>query len=174
MSIDDYNITTDNVNSYVQFQSSNINKHSEDTFECRDLLRDSDSSVVFDSDSDVDENPNFRNNGNNVIRTASHNHKQGAIVIEETRCSKYHDLVKQSQIDVQTSSDLTIGTKYVYQGPVTIKQFLIDKNRERTTGVDYKGLETSNRDTSTTNGMLLRDHSYDVMQDYRRVSLRIV
>lgn len=173
MSIDkDQNLTTDSVNSLPQSTLNNLNKPSK--FDCHSLspsitnvtiesLSDGDSSII-DSDSDLDELPKtaadfFRSK---VVCSASGSDEQneGVIVINETNSSDKNNVIKQPQIGsiaVQNSSDITFGNKTFYQGPVTIKQFLLEKNQWRSTesGVDNKGFQGSHRDVSADNGKLM-------------------
>lgn len=171
---DQHNITTDNVNSTVHSKCNNLNKPSDKKFECYssspspssnnvtiESLSDDDCSSVVDSDSDIDEIPKsaaefFRNKA--VCTTNGiHDQNQGVIVINETNSSDNSNVVKQPQIGsiaVQNSTDITFGNKTFYQGPVTIKQFLLEKNQWRATdnGADNRGFEASNRDISATSG----------------------
>lgn len=171
MSIDQMqNITTDNVNISMQPKLNNVNKPSDKTFDCHsrshspsinnvtiESLSDEDSSIV-DSDSDVDELPKsaadfFRNKS--VCLANEQN--QGVVVINETNSSDSNNVAKQPQIGsiaVQNSSDITFGNKTFYQGPVTIKQFLLEKNQWRQTdsGADNRGFEQSNVDLSENSG----------------------
>lgn len=173
MSIDQIqNITTDNVKPSTQPNINNLNKSSK--IECHspspscnnitiESLSDGDSSVV-DSDSDIDEIPKsaadfFRNK---VVCTTngdgSHEQNQGVIVINETNSSDNNNVAyKQPQIGsiaVQNSTDITFGNKTFYQGPVTIKQFLLEKNqwRPHDSGADNRAFDGSNRDVSSNEG----------------------
>ncbi|XP_037045309.1 peptidoglycan-recognition protein LC-like isoform X1 [Bradysia coprophila] len=164
------NITTDSVISYKLPTLNDLNGPSDSKFDCHSLspsinnvtiesLSDGDSSVI-DSDSDIDEIPKtasefFRNR---VVCTTngSHDQNQGVIVINETNSSDKNNVAKQPQIGsiaVQNSSDITFGNKTFYQGPVTIKQFLLEKNQWRPTesGEENRGFEASNRDISADN-----------------------
>lgn len=173
MSIDQKqnNITTDNVSYSVQTKVNDLNRPSDKSIECHrsspisnnvtiESLSDDDSSVV-DSDSDIDEIPKSASDffQNKVICTTngSHEQNQGVIVINEKNSSDNNNVAKQPQIGsiaVQNSTDITFGNKTFYQGPVTIKQFLLEKNqwRQSESGVDNGGFEASNRDIPATNG----------------------
>lgn len=169
MSMDQHNITTDNLNFPVQ--SNNLNKPSDNKFGCHsssnvtiESLSDGDSSSVVDSDSDIDEIPKSASDffRNKVICTSSGNQdqNQGVIVINETSSSDNNNVAKHPQIGsiaVQNSSDITFGNKTFYQGPVTIKQFLLEKNQWRSTdtGTDNKSFEGSNVDIIKTNGKFI-------------------
>lgn len=96
------------------------------------LQDDCDSSIASDSDCDFDiqdyniastSNDRIENveNGGGVITT-------GAIVVSQ---NIEKDVTKPQigSIAVQNSSDITFGNKTFYQGPVTIKQFLLDHNK---------------------------------------------
>lgn len=172
MSIDQVNdIRTDCVNT-SQPKLNNFTQSSDSKFDCHSLapsnnvtiesLSDGDSSVV-DSDSDIDEIPktasDFFRNTSVCVTSGSHDQSQGVIVINETISSDKNDVVKHPQIGsiaVQNSSDITFGNKTFYQGPVTIKQFLLEKNQWRPTesGVENRGFETSTADASADNGKL--------------------
>lgn len=174
MTIDQHNITTDNASFSMQSKFNNLNKPSDKKYECHsssptsnnvtiESLSDDDCSSVVDSDSDIDEIPKsaadfFRNKVVCTTNNGSHEQNQGVIVINETNSSDNNNVAnKQPQIGsiaVQNSSDITFGNKTFYQGPVTIKQFLLEKNQWRATdnGADNRGFEASNRDISATNG----------------------
>lgn len=170
MSIEQHNITSDNVNS-MHSKCNNLNKPSDNKFECHssstscnvtiESLSDCDDSSVVDSDSDIDEIPKSASDffRNKIVCTTSGNHEenQGVIVINESNTSDNDKIARQPQIGsiaVQNSSDITFGNKTFYQGPVTIKQFLLEKNQWRPTdsGADNKGFEASNRDVSASTG----------------------
>lgn len=174
MSIDQKeNITTDNVNSSIQSKCNDLNIPIDNKFERHspspvsnnvtiESLSDGDSSSVVDSDSDIDEIPksaaDFFRTKTVCTTNSSHEQNQGVIVINETNSSDNSNVAtKQPQIGsiaVQNSSDITFGNKTFYQGPVTIKQFLLEKNQWRQTepGVENEGFDASNRDVSTSDG----------------------
>lgn len=102
-------------------------------------IEDDDSSVI-DSDSDADEivlkskqellhHSSLHNNSNNIVPSSLNT------VIEcEPKFSNDEQIISTYQkpvigsIALQNSSDITFGNKTFYQGPVTIKQFLLDSN----------------------------------------------
>lgn len=176
MFINQRNITTDNANSSVQSLANNKNIPSDDNNHSDspnlsnnnvtiESLSDGDCSSVVDSDSDIDiEIPKSASDffRNEIICTSngSLGSNQGVIVTNEISTSENNNVAKQPQIGsiaVQNSSDITFGNKTFYQGPVTIKQFLLEKNqwRRSDTGADNKGFEASNGDVSTKNGRSL-------------------
>ena len=100
---------------------------------------DIDSSSVADSDSDTEDIPaavdfvqpniGFRALNGTVIKDNS------------VDLVQHRDTAKQTSIGsiaVQNSSDITFGNKTFYQGPVTIKQFLLEKDHwvQRENGTD--------------------------------------
>lgn len=119
------------------------------------LNDDDDSSSVADSDSDFDDIhtkvPAFiaeaiRNGGSPSTLPAMSN---GMIVINNG-VSSVSDLIAGGvgngrpnigSIALQNSSDITFGDKTFYQGPVTVKQFFLEKDRWRTNsaGVEVGG-----------------------------------
>lgn len=187
MSIDQKqnNITTDNVSYSVQTKGNDLNRPSDKNIECHrsspisnnvtiESLSDDDSSSVVDSDSDIDEIPKTASDffQNKVVCTTngSHEQNQGVIVINEKNSSDNNNVAKQPQIGsiaVQNSTDITFGNKTFYQGPVTIKQFLLEKNQWRQTesGVDNRGFEASNRDNAANGKSKSRSMSNSLCKD---------
>lgn len=113
---------------------------------------DEDDSSVIDSDSDVD---NVINCNENDYRSAS-----GVVLVSKnldppnfcqssTLCANNDAKPNIGSIAVQNSSDITFGNKTFYQGPVTIKQFVYDKNKWKETEPpesDNLGYENSSTD----------------------------
>lgn len=93
---------------------------------------DDDESSVIDSDSDIEDviNCNDRNNrsANGIVLMDKHldppNLCQSSIL-----CTNNDSKPVIGSIAVNHSSDITFGNKTFYQGPVTIKQFVYDKNK---------------------------------------------
>lgn len=93
---------------------------------------DDDESSVVDSDSDIEDviNCNDRNNRseNGIVLMDKHldppNMCQSSIL-----CTQNDSKPVIGSIAVNHSSDITFGNKTFYQGPVTIKQFVYDKNK---------------------------------------------
>lgn len=93
-----------------------------------------DDSSIIDSDEDCDDvfSPiEMRTTATNGIVSANDDSSNAPNVIH----SHEHDAPKLSigSIAVQNSSGITFGNKTFYQGPVTIKQFLYDKNKWKPT-----------------------------------------
>lgn len=95
-------------------------------------------SSVIDSDSDIDE-VNNTNDSYNEYRNSS-----GIVLVNQNidppnlcqssiLCTNNDVKPNIGSIAVQNSSDITFGNKTFYQGPVTIKQFVYDKNKWRET-----------------------------------------
>lgn len=93
------------------------------------LQDDCDSSIASDSDCDFEDynlagtsTDRIENVENGAVITT------GAIVVSQ---NIEKDVTKPQigSIAVQNSSDITFGNKTFYQGPVTIKQFLLDHNK---------------------------------------------
>lgn len=172
MSIDQMqNITTDNAQCTVEPKLNNLDKPGDHILNCRtppspissinnvtiESLSDDDSSVV-DSDSDIEDIPKSPSDFlRNRIMCTSNEQNQGVIVINETISSDNNNVAKQPQIGsiaVQNSSDITFGNKTFYQGPVTIKQFLLEKNQWRPAdlGAENKAFDGSNVNISVSDG----------------------
>lgn len=95
------------------------------------LEDDCDSSIASDSDCDFDiEDYNIASTSNDRIENVANGGviTTGAIVVSQ---NIEKDVTKPQigSIAVQNSSDITFGNKTFYQGPVTIKQFLLDHNK---------------------------------------------
>lgn len=102
---------------------------------------DDDSSAVYsDSDSDFDDivpSPiSLKNNLNNqspsyCIMKKNTNLNSAMPEQSSIMCANNNDnKLSIGSIAVQNSSDITFGNKTFYQGPVTIKQFVYDKNNK--------------------------------------------
>lgn len=91
------------------------------------LQDDCDSSIASDSDYDI-EDYNISSTSNERIENGAGVITTGAIVVSQ---NIEKDVTKPQigSIAVQNSSDITFGNKTFYQGPVTIKQFLLDHNK---------------------------------------------
>lgn len=101
-----------------------------------------DDSSVFDSNSEADSDfedivPSPQSNSINLNKSSS-----SSIVMMDKNpdgrqssimCANNDVTPNIGSIAVQNSSDITFGNKTFYQGPVTIKQFVYDKNKWRET-----------------------------------------
>lgn len=99
-----------------------------------------DDSSVVDSDSDSDSDSNY----NDIVPSSSHHNNinnsttSGIMMMDKNldaimlKHSSANNDIKPNigSIAVQNSSDITFGNKTFYQGPVTIKQFVYDKNNK--------------------------------------------
>lgn len=128
-------------------------------------IEDDDSSVI-DSDSDADEivlkskqellqHSTLYNSNNNIVPSSLNTVIEGApkFSSDEHIISTYQKPVIGS-IAVQNSSDITFGNKTFYQGPVTIKQFLLDSNDKwklKDNGSVNDGYERDGLPSSTNN-----------------------
>lgn len=88
-------------------------------------------SSVIDSDSDVDEVINCNHSNefgrpSGIVLLNKNIDNQSSIL-----CTNNDLKPNIGSIAVQNSSDITFGNKTFYQGPVTIKQFVYDKNKWR-------------------------------------------
>lgn len=97
---------------------------------------DDDESSVVDSDSDIED----------VINGSDRDHRSASGIVLVNKNIDPPNLCQSSilctnndikpnigSIAVQNSSDITFGNKTFYQGPVTIKQFVYDKNKWKET-----------------------------------------
>ncbi|XP_055315740.1 peptidoglycan-recognition protein LC-like [Sitodiplosis mosellana] len=124
---------------------------------------DNDSSVV-DSDSDVDEVINCNNDNeyrspNGIVLVNQNIDNQSSIL-----CTNNDVKPNIGSIAVQNSSDITFGNKTFYQGPVTIKQFVYDKNK-------WKEAEQSENDNlgyvnSSTDNLSRKEKDFPVTKDH--------
>lgn len=112
------------------------------------LQDDCDSSIALDSDCDYDiEDFNIASTSTDRIENVENGRTgvitTGAIVVSQ---NIEKDVTKPQigSIAVQNSSDITFGNKTFYQGPVTIKQFLLDHNK-------WKPNESGNENSGYTN-----------------------
>lgn len=112
------------------------------------LQDDCDSSIASDSDCDYDiEDFNIASTSTDRIENVENGRTgvitTGAIVVSQ---NIEKDVTKPQigSIAVQNSSDITFGNKTFYQGPVTIKQFLLDHNK-------WKPNESGNENSGYTN-----------------------
>lgn len=180
MSID-HKSTTDNGNASVALHYNepsykNVNNISprssnSNNVTIESLSDDDDDSSIAESDSDLDEIPksasDFIRNQMICASNQGPSHGNGVIVINECKSAENdNSSVKPNigSIAVQNSSDITFGNKTFYQGPVTIKQFLLEKNQWRPTeeGTENKGFESSNGDVSKqNNGKFVRNCSFN-------------
>lgn len=93
---------------------------------------DNDSSLM-DSDSDCDEVINYNNNNDyrnpSGIVLVNKNLDPPTFCQSSIVCTNNDVKPNIGSIAVQNSHDITFGNKTFYQGPVTIKQFVYDKNK---------------------------------------------
>lgn len=115
-------------------------------------LEDGDSSIA-DSDSDFDDMPSavsdFMYDSANGAKVNSSSN--GIIVVNDSNAGTQNGNVAGKpnigSIAVQNSSDITFGNKTFYQGPVTIKQFLLENNKWRPRqGTDNAAYESGSAD----------------------------
>lgn len=151
---------------------------------------DEDSSSIADSDSDLDEIPTKATDfiidsiggisGNSVHKNGLPNGANGLIVINNSSkqlAESGENPVKPNigSIAVQNSSDITFGNKTFYQGPVTIKQFLLEKNqwkqRDQTGGTANGGFDGSSGDINRTNKEDVTKPSEKEQNWYKRLLL---
>lgn len=99
-----------------------------------------DDSSAFDSDSDADSDfddivPSTPSHSINLNQSSSSTIMMMDKNLDSpmSRSSANNDVPNIGSIAVQNSSDITFGNKTFYQGPVTIKQFVYDKNKWKET-----------------------------------------
>lgn len=111
-------------------------------------------SSVVDSDSDVEDTVNsscdYKTNTSGIV-LVNKNFDQPNVGQSSILCTTNNDANPRiGSIAVQNSSDITFGNKTFYQGPVTIKQFLYDKNKwkeaDSTSSHDNPGFMNSTND----------------------------
>lgn len=115
-----------------------------------------DDSSVIDSDSDAEEIPNCIDNqykASSGIVLVNKNIEPPNLCQSSVLCAN-DDKPNIGSIAVQNSSDITFGNKTFYQGPVTIKQFVYEKNKWTETESNEKdnlGFVNNNADNININ-----------------------
>ncbi|XP_037906725.1 peptidoglycan-recognition protein LC isoform X2 [Hermetia illucens] len=138
-------------------------------------------SSVIDSDSDFEDMPT---NGEFIIQELGqhitpNNCKNGIIVVSQNQLDKSGSNSNVSttprpqigSIAVQNSTDITFGDKTFYQGPVTIKQFLLENNKWKpkdSNGNVNPAFDGS--DTEKTNGD--KNGTNNQKTDYKKIFLK--
>lgn len=126
------------------------------------------SSTVSDTDNESDDNEST-SDIKYVVEAVKHSAinssiipKNGSVILTQAiaQAATTSRPPKIGNVAVQNSSDITFGNKTFYQGPVTIKQFLLDGNnrwveREQTNQSYVASSDDSsiNRSETTGNGM---------------------
>lgn len=115
-----------------------------------------DDSSVIDSDSDAEEIANCtddRYKSSSGIVLVNKNIEPPNLCQSSVLCAN-NDKPNIGSIAVQNSSDITFGNKTFYQGPVTIKQFVYEKNKWTETESNEKdnlGFVNNNADNININ-----------------------
>ncbi|XP_031623044.1 peptidoglycan-recognition protein LC-like [Contarinia nasturtii] len=122
-----------------------LEKRNSDFDDCS--TNENDSSEVY-SDSDIEEviNCNDKNQclSSSAIALANKNVDSPNLCQSSILCTNNDAKPNIGSIAVQNSSDITFGNKTFYQGPVTIKQFVYDKNKWNETEPRTKQYENYN------------------------------
>lgn len=144
-------------------------------------------SSVIDSDSDADDVVNCNDNDYRspsgivlVDKIVDPNVCQSSIL-----CANNDVNSNIGSIAVQNSSDITFGNKTFYQGPVTIKQFVLDKNKWKESdppgndNLGYVNSSTDNADKkrkgkSTYKSVNTQIYNIPVSTDSRKYSFQSV
>lgn len=127
----------ENNNSLTVLSKSDKNKSQSSSIVFR---QDGDSSSI-DSDSDCEESS--KNKAHIDIDFENTQNSEEIIIVNERQMTENMEqnssYIKSNigTIAVQNSSDITFGNKTFYQGPVTIKQFLLDSNWKDTDTGSY-------------------------------------
>lgn len=126
------NISIENENSSSRHRSPTTNSNDSNNISIVTLDENDDDSSVVDSDSDFEEIPNQkidRITSPSGIVLVNKNIEPPNLCQSSVLCGNSDAKSHIGSIAVQNSSDITFGNKTFYQGPVTIKQFVYDKNK---------------------------------------------
>lgn len=128
----DNNISIENENISTRHRSPTTNSDDSNNISIVTLDEYDDDSSVVDSDSDFEEIPNQkidRITSPSGIVLVNKNIEPSNLCQSSVLCGNSDAKSHIGSIAVQNSSDITFGNKTFYQGPVTIKQFVYDKNK---------------------------------------------
>lgn len=111
-----------------------------------------DDSSVFDSSSDMDSDfDDIIQSPSSYLNNVNLSSSNGFVMIDKNLHTQNNDVRPTiGSIAVQNSSDITFGNKTFYQGPVTIKQFVYDKNKWRETKLPSTSAASEDDDLGST------------------------